>query len=98
MNRRSALDVIFNEEEAGQVSDDELSDQCEEESDYEDEINYSELAVDINHALDLEQDLLAVTSCTAMARQEPEGAKKRGRPRKNPPPKTPVATTKKTMG
>ncbi len=50
MNRRSALDVIFNEKEAGQVSDDELSDQCEEESDYEDEINYSELAADINHA------------------------------------------------
>jgi len=95
MNRLSALNVIFNEEEAGQVSDDELSDECEESSDYEDEIDYSELTADMILALDLERDLLAPTPSAETEieatqeitnRIEPPAKRGRGRPRKNIPP------------
>ena len=94
MNRRSALNVIFDEEEAGQVNDDELSDECEESSDYEDEIDYSELTADMIVALDLERDLLASTHSAEMQIEatqeitnsiEPPAKRGRGRPRKNIP-------------
>jgi hypothetical protein len=43
MNRRSALNIIFDAEEAGGISSDELddSDYCEENSDCDDEIDYT---------------------------------------------------------
>ncbi len=91
MNRRSVLNIIFDDEEAGQVSDDELSDECEEGSDYEDEIDYSTLNIDMIRALDLEQDLLASSSSMLLPVEPPPTPEappkqRRGRPLKNKDP------------
>jgi hypothetical protein len=91
MNRRSVLNIIFDDEEAGQLSDDELSDECEKGSDYEDEIDYSTLNIDMVRALDLEQDLLASSSSMLLPVEPsptPEAPPKRklGRPLKNKDP------------
>ena len=84
MNRR--YNIIFDDEEAGQISDDELSDECEEGSDHEDEIDYSTLNADMIEALDLEQDLLASSSSMLLPVAPPPttaAPARRGRPPKN---------------
>jgi hypothetical protein len=107
MNRISALNVIFDDEEAGNISSDELSDYCEEASDFEDEIDYEELETDIIEALAIEQDLLApcnstetplecITPIEPVSKEQPK--RKRGRPPKNnPKSKTSNKTGKKCI-
>jgi len=88
MNRRSALEILFTNQEAGLVSDDEEEDHIDEETDEDDEteLYYNEL--DVAEAEMLEAELLGSSSNRIIENvgEVPPEKRKRGRPRNNPQP------------
>ncbi len=89
MNRSSALNILFSNEGAGMVSDDEPEDHVEEDSDCNDEIEVNYADLDVAEAISLELDLIRAYSTQPHLIAEEAGPapkKKRGRPKKNPGP------------
>jgi len=62
MNRSSALNILFSNEGAGMVSDDEPEDHVEEDSDCNDEIEVNYADLDVAEAISLELDLIRAYS------------------------------------